>query len=122
MPHSPQNSRSCPRLAAFTLMELLVAIAINASLVGLRLPAPSHAKARARTTKFLSYFCQLDLALLASATESSDAIPRDGTDTSGNLVFVDGHTASFRRACGTNGTGAAREKSHPDFISNPKSE
>ncbi len=52
----------------------------------------------------------------------SERFTRRHNDTGGNLVFVDGHAAFFRRAYITNGTGAAREKFNPDVIWNPARE
>ncbi len=52
----------------------------------------------------------------------SERFTRRHNDTGGNLVFVDGHAAFFRRAYITNGTGAAREKFNPDVIWNPHRE
>ncbi len=49
----------------------------------------------------------------------SERFTRRHNNQGGNLVFVDGHAGYFRRACITNGTGAAREKFNPDVIWNP---
>ena len=49
----------------------------------------------------------------------SERFTRRHNAAGGNLVFVDGHAAYFRRAYITNGTGAALEKFNPDVIWNP---
>ncbi len=49
----------------------------------------------------------------------SERFTKRHNDAGGNLVFVDGHAAYFRRAYITNGTGAALEKFNPDVIWNP---
>lgn len=52
----------------------------------------------------------------------SERFTKRHNDQGGNLVFVDGHAAFFRRAYITNGTGAALEKFNPDVIWNPNRE
>jgi prepilin-type N-terminal cleavage/methylation domain-containing protein/prepilin-type processing-associated H-X9-DG protein len=49
----------------------------------------------------------------------SERFTKRHNDLGGNLVFVDGHAAYFKRAYITNGTGEAREKLNPEVIWNP---
>jgi prepilin-type processing-associated H-X9-DG protein len=52
----------------------------------------------------------------------SERFTKRHNDQGGNLVFVDGHAAFFKRAYITNGTGASLEKFNPDVIWNPNRE
>ena len=56
----------------FTLVELLVVMAIIALLIGLLLPALSKARAAARTTKDASQINQIHKALLIYANSDKD--------------------------------------------------
>jgi prepilin-type N-terminal cleavage/methylation domain-containing protein/prepilin-type processing-associated H-X9-DG protein len=49
----------------------------------------------------------------------SERFTRRHNNQGGNLVFVDGHSAFFKRAYVTNGTGSSVEKLNPDIIWNP---
>jgi prepilin-type N-terminal cleavage/methylation domain-containing protein/prepilin-type processing-associated H-X9-DG protein len=62
----------------FTLMELLVSIAIIGILTSLLLPALNRAKRRATTVQCLGNLRQWNLALSFYTHENNDAIPRRG--------------------------------------------
>jgi len=62
----------CP---AFTLLELLVVVAIVALLLALLLPAHAHARKKARIIIAHSDLRQICLALDAYAMDNGDALP-----------------------------------------------
>jgi len=62
--------------SGFTLVELLVVLAVIALLAALLLPALSKAKESARTTQCLNQMRQLGLAVRLYVDENGDAFPR----------------------------------------------
>ena len=72
--------------AAFTLVELLVTIAIMGILTGLLLPALSHAKLKARQIKCLSNVRQLSLAAFLYASDQEKHAGYDNTLPGGTWV------------------------------------
>jgi prepilin-type N-terminal cleavage/methylation domain-containing protein/prepilin-type processing-associated H-X9-DG protein len=69
--------RQRPRRRAFTLVELLVTVAVIAVLVSLLLPALSKGKAAARRIVCLNHFGQLTKAQLLYAHDNGDDIARE---------------------------------------------
>ncbi|MDB6018739.1 MAG: N-terminal cleavage protein [Pedosphaera sp.] len=65
-------------IAGFTLMELLIAIAIIALLASLILASLSRAATRAKTAQCLNNLAQWNLTLALYMGENGDAIPRRG--------------------------------------------
>lgn len=89
------------RNGGFTLLELLVVIGIIAVLVALLLPALSHAREKARSTKCQSNIRQLCTATLAYVADHGGKFPKayDTEITSGSVInrswdFVTVTTAS----------------------------
>lgn len=73
-----QGHPSRKTLSAFTLVELLIVIAIVAILAGLLLPALSQAKARAANAQCINNLKQWGVALAVYANDNDEAIPRRG--------------------------------------------
>jgi len=74
----PCVPRPCGRAAGFTLVELLVVMAVIAIMVGLLLPALSKTKEHARGTGCRSNMKQLALAFLLYSEDNADTLPWPG--------------------------------------------
>ena len=70
-----------PNSAAFTLLELLLVIAICALLFGLLLPALSKAKTKGRQLECLNHLRQWGFAYHLYAEDQDDAVPEEGNTT-----------------------------------------
>src|SRR6187455_2835137 len=78
MPPTHASQRSLPSdsiPAAFTLMELLLVIALIATLAGLLLPALSRAKEAGRSTACLSNLRQAGIALQLYTQDHNNRLP-----------------------------------------------
>ena len=97
------------RRRAFTLVELLVVIAVIGILAALLFPALSAAKAKARRTTCMNNLRQINLGMRMYCDDSSDASP-----TTGHAQFGTPAWSSYRKQMssyvGVNGEPSAQDK------------
>lgn len=94
---------------AFTLMELLVVLAVIGVLVALLLPVLSRARAGAQRTVCLNHLRQLNLAVRLYADETGDASPAAGEQTNSPAVFS-AYKQLMKNYLGSPGRGATRDR------------
>ncbi len=75
----PSSSR-LPERRAFTLVELIVVLAIVGILASLLMPTLAKAKSRAQAVQCLNHLRQWGIALHVYTGDNEDRLPRDGTD------------------------------------------
>lgn len=101
--------RNNPKVAeGFTLVELLVVIAVIALLAALLLPAVSRAKATAKRTVCMNNLRQINSGIRMYSDDSRDASPSPGGTNLTTLFF--GYKALMKHHVGLNGASSSRDR------------
>lgn len=92
----------------FTLVELLVALAVIAALAALVLPVLSAAKNKARRTACLNNLRQIDLGTRLYSDESNDKSPSAGSQWTNGVLY--GYKKLMQSYVGLNGVPSRQDK------------
>jgi prepilin-type N-terminal cleavage/methylation domain-containing protein len=105
-------NRNFRRLTGFTLVELLVVIAVLAILAALLLPAISASQSKARRTTCLSNLRQINLGVRMYCDDANDASPSPGPAVAAtNVVLLySGYKALMKNYVGLKGASSAADK------------
>jgi prepilin-type N-terminal cleavage/methylation domain-containing protein len=95
---------------AFTLIELMVVIAIIGLLLALILPALSRSQARARRTTCLNNLKQINLGLRMYCDDAKDTIPGQGGATTQNFSVFLRYKELMKNYVGLNGASSPQDK------------
>jgi prepilin-type N-terminal cleavage/methylation domain-containing protein len=95
---------------AFTLIELMAAIAIIGILAALLLPALGSAKAKARRAACMNNLRQIDLGLRMYSDDSSDAAPHTPGTTNSPALNWTGYKQLMKSYVGLNAPSSLQER------------
>lgn len=95
---------------AFTLLELLVVIAVFAILAVLLFPAVSSVKATAKRTVCANNLRQINLGLRLYSDDHADTAPRGPQTTNSYVLDFTGYKKSMKSYVGLNGPSSPQEK------------
>jgi prepilin-type N-terminal cleavage/methylation domain-containing protein/prepilin-type processing-associated H-X9-DG protein len=103
---------NCKAAAGFTLVELLVVMAIIAILAALLLPVLSTAKKRAQRTTCLNNLRQINLGVRMYADDSHDAPPSPGSAAASTdmMLLYSGYKALMKNYVGLKGASSSQDK------------
>lgn len=98
------------RTNGFTLVEMIVVIAIIAVLAALLLPVFSHAKANAQRTVCLNNLNQIDVGIQLYCGDSNDRAPKSEGIKTNKILTLIGYKNLVREYVGVNRTSSSQAK------------